>query len=214
MRVGRRRLLGGAIASLALMTGAGRAGAQTAGAPGEAALLLASATLKSSLFAQSVVLVTRTPTGESIGLVLNRRAQGSLQPDPPLPGQGGAAADIFRGGPLATSTDFALVETDTAVADTLDVAPGIRLGAGISRVRRLLQGAGAGRRRIFSGYAGWAPGQLADELGGGFWSARHVEADIVFDPDPDSLWVRLTAPGRAVRVEEPLPPAHRSALLL
>ena len=173
--------------------------------------MLASATLTGSLFAQSVVLVTRTPTGEAIGLILNRRANGGVPPEPPLPGEGEAAAHIFRGGPLATGSYFALVETDSAVADTIEVVHGIRLGAGISHVRRLLLGAGAGRRRIFNGYAGWAPGQLADELGGGFWSARHVNADVVFDPAPDSLWERLTAPGRAVRIEETMPPARRSA---
>ena len=174
-------------------------------------LLLASATLTDSLFAQSVVLVTRTPTGEAIGLILNRRARGGVPPEPPLPGERGAAPHIFRGGPLAIDSYFALVETDSAVADTIEVVPGIRLGAGISHVRRLLLGPGAGRRRIFSGYAGWAPGQLADELGGGFWRARQVDADVVFDPAPDSLWERLTAPGRAVRIEEIMPPLRGSA---
>jgi putative transcriptional regulator len=46
--------------------------------------------------------------------------------------------------------------------------------------------------RVYLGYAGWAPGQLETEIRLGAWSVLEDRPQIVFDPNPDSLWSRLT----------------------
>jgi hypothetical protein len=48
------------------------------------------------------------------------------------------------------------------------------------------------RFHLYLGYAAWAPGQLEAEIQLGAWTVLSHDLKIVFDPDPDSLWLRLT----------------------
>ena len=45
--------------------------------------------------------------------------------------------------------------------------------------------------RVFTGYAGWGPGQLADEIGSGSWHVLKGYDQDVLSGDPDSLWSRV-----------------------
>ena len=47
---------------------------------------------------------------------------------------------------------------------------------------------GAGRIRVFAGYAGWGPGQLDDELEREDWIVDPAQATDVFSEDPEALW--------------------------
>jgi putative transcriptional regulator len=42
--------------------------------------------------------------------------------------------------------------------------------------------------RIFAGYAGWSPGQLAAELEVGAWYVVDAEPGDAFTDTPDRLW--------------------------
>ncbi|MGH8917136.1 MAG: YqgE/AlgH family protein, partial [Actinomycetes bacterium] len=44
------------------------------------------------------------------------------------------------------------------------------------------------RLRVFSGYAGWGPGQLAGELRLGGWLLADPRPDDAFSDHPDELW--------------------------
>ena len=45
--------------------------------------------------------------------------------------------------------------------------------------------------RLFAGSAGWAPGQLEDELTEGAWWPVDADPDDVLTGDPGGLWVRV-----------------------
>lgn len=45
-----------------------------------------------------------------------------------------------------------------------------------------------GSLRVFAGYAGWAPGQLENELVEGAWYVVDCEPGDVSSPEPDRLW--------------------------
>ena len=45
--------------------------------------------------------------------------------------------------------------------------------------------------RLFAGSAGWATGQLDDELAEGAWWMIEPTADDVFSSDPEGLWARV-----------------------
>jgi putative transcriptional regulator len=45
--------------------------------------------------------------------------------------------------------------------------------------------------RMFAGYAGWAPGQLADEISAGGWRVVPADATVVFDRDADVVWKEM-----------------------
>lgn len=180
--------------ALALHGGAVRAQA------GQGVLLVATASIAGSMFDKSVVLVTRTPADETIGVIVNR----PLDVPPPadlaaLPGVGARLHPVHRGGPLAPATYFAIAETDAAPPGTLAAADGVRFAAGQGSLKALFDAVGNGRVKLFLGYAGWAPGQLESEIARGHWQALRVDPEVLFDPAPATLWERLSARRRAVR---------------
>ena len=63
--------------------------------------------------------------------------------------------------------------------------------------------------RVYLGYCGWAPGQLENETNQGFWRVLSGSADIIFDPEPETLWSRLIE--RAEKRIRGRPPAKASA---
>jgi len=48
--------------------------------------------------------------------------------------------------------------------------------------------AGRSQVRVFSGYAGWGPGQLDDEVAAGAWWVLEAQPDDPFCSDPERLW--------------------------
>ena len=163
------------------------------------ALLVATPDLRGSMFERSVVLVTRAPDANTIGLILNARSDAGSAADPERPQGANQLAGLYRGGPLATQSYFALAETSAVATGTVQLGGGIQLAAGSPASRSLFAAAGSGRSKLFRGYSGWAPGQLAQEVRGGAWIVQQADADVIFDAVPETLWERMTGKRRAVR---------------
>jgi putative transcriptional regulator len=53
--------------------------------------------------------------------------------------------------------------------------------------------------RFFSGYSGWAPGQLQGELDRGDWLVVDADAKTLFLKDTSRLWQDMVRRARAVR---------------
>lgn len=205
MVASQRRLACRGVLAALIGSGLGR-GALAQGATSQAAaLLVATPTLRGSMFERGVVVVAQAPDGNTIGLILNRPLDAALPPEFSGPDAGAQVGQVFAGGPLAPQSFFALAESGGAVDGAFALVDGIALAAGSAAVRRLFSAAGAGRRKLFRGYAGWADGQLAQEIKGGFWTPRLLLPDLLFDPAPQTMWERLTAAGRAVRAPPPAP---------
>jgi putative transcriptional regulator len=51
-------------------------------------------------------------------------------------------------------------------------------------------GPGPNRLRLYVGYSGWGAGQLERETVQGAWHLLSSDTNIVFDPDPTTLWER------------------------
>ncbi len=47
------------------------------------------------------------------------------------------------------------------------------------------------RFRVYAGYAGWAPGQLDQELSRGDWHLLQANAETLFDKAPQEVWPEL-----------------------
>jgi putative transcriptional regulator len=45
--------------------------------------------------------------------------------------------------------------------------------------------------RVFTGYSGWGPGQLEDEIEAGGWFVLEGQEADVLSPEPDRLWERV-----------------------
>jgi len=142
-------------------------------------LLVASPTLFDPNFTSSVVLVIHHGDPGAVGVVLNRPT--TLSPDR-LPSGWPVSDPVHAGGPVEPEIAIALAESDEDHGSWERVGPGMWLAdleGPPTPVRRL---------RIFSGYAGWGPGQLEDEISRGDWIVADATPEDVFTADTSGLW--------------------------
>ncbi|NIO41187.1 MAG: hypothetical protein GTO41_14045 [Burkholderiales bacterium] len=70
-------------------------------------------------------------------------------------------------------------------------------------------------QRFFAGYAGWAPGQLENEIGRGDWHVLPADPDVVFDNELDTLWLRMYQRATLPRAQvSPLQPGFALGLFV
>lgn len=143
-------------------------------------LLVASPLLADPNFLRSVVLVLQHDADGAAGLVLNRPSTALVEGH--LPQWAAAAADpalVFMGGP---------VEPEVGIG--LALRSGDQVGAlqGVGLIDLELVPSEAPPVRIFSGYAGWGPGQLEDEMREGAWLLADADPSDAFHPQPERLW--------------------------
>jgi putative transcriptional regulator len=153
-------------------------------------LLVATPVLLDPNFTDSVVLMLDVNEQGALGVVLNRPT--GLAVGDVLAGWSELVAEpdvLFEGGPV--STDGALAVALRATDG--EVGPGFRevvdrlalldLDTPSELVAEDLDGL-----RIFAGYAGWAAGQLDDEIAEGHWYVVPGAASDVFRLDTATLW--------------------------
>jgi putative transcriptional regulator len=159
-------------------------------APG--ALLVASRDLADPNFRQTVIVLLDHDKNGTMGLVVNRQTDVPLsRVFQKLPAAEKQSAPVYVGGPVSMTAVQALVRSSGTGAEGQPVAEGLH----VIRTRRALEErlgspADPARFRVYLGYSGWAPGQLAQEVGVGAWHIFPADAGVVFDPDPDTLWDR------------------------
>ncbi len=148
--------------------------------------LVARPILKDPSFRRAVVLLLQHGPEGAFGLVVNRPAKAK---DIPFP--------IFRGGPCEAPGLFMLhghpdwLETP----DDATVAPGIFVGDADCAQRLNQEEIDESIRfRMFTGYAGWGPNQLENELGAGAWAIVPATGEALFDTPTEDLWANLLPP--------------------
>lgn len=156
-------------------------------------LLVAAPRLADPNFSRTVVLLLAHSEEGAVGLVLNRPSTTAV--GAPLPEWEDFASEpavVFMGGPVSEgSICLAQAKPQVAVPETgylpLEGSLGtVDLEADPAFVAPWLE-----RLRIFSGYAGWGPGQLEDEISSGAWWALEATEDDMFSSDPEALWKRV-----------------------
>lgn len=151
-------------------------------------LLVASPALRDPNFDRTVVLLLEHTEDGALGVVLNRPSQ--LDLSEALPEWGGLAIEpqvVFVGGPVQTGSLIGLAAawTDGQVEGWTPLIG--RLGA-VDLEHPDALAPGIGEVRIFSGYAGWASGQLESELEVGAWFVLDAAPDDALSPEPERLW--------------------------
>ncbi|MGY1823628.1 YqgE/AlgH family protein [Geodermatophilus sp. SYSU D00079] len=158
-------------------------------------LLVAMPTLTDPTFAGTVVFVLDHSDTGTLGVVLGRPSQVEIRDV--LPGWCDLAVEpgVFHvGGPCETDTALCL-----AVCPGVAPAPdsGLRRVAGdvhlvdLDAEPDVLDGQVQGLR-VFAGYAGWSPGQLAGEVAEGAWACvPGTPDDVLSELAGPELWRRV-----------------------
>ena len=161
-------------------------------------------------FAESVVLLVEHGAHGSVGLVVNQPTRlplSDLLPD--VDGLAARGDRVHVGGPVAQETVRLLVRTRDAPPSSLRVLDDVWLSASPETLGGLLEKPSP-PFRAYVGYAGWAAGQLEDELRRGVWVVAPAHGDAVFGDDLHGLWSDLLRRHEGVRTEAPRPEGHRS----
>ncbi len=165
-------------------------------------LLVARANHPDPNFRDAVVLLIRHDEGGSMGLVINRPTAIPLALALPDFERVVPAGDkIYYGGPVEPQTVLFLARLPSPPPASTEVFANVYA----SSSRKLL-GELFGRQRpadglrIFSGYAGWDPGQLEFEILRGDWHRLPAEAKWIFDEKPGKVWPELNRKATAIMV--------------
>ena len=154
-------------------------------------LLVASPTLQDANFRRTVILMLDHGSDGALGLVVNRPMEVDVssvlpawQPYTTAPGR------LFQGGPVQLDSALGLVAMP---GNNGSDAVGVRLLNGSIGLVDLdappeVIASGLAGLRIFAGYAGWAAGQLENEIREGAWYVVDSEPRDAFSDYPEKLW--------------------------
>jgi putative transcriptional regulator len=97
------------------------------------------------------------------------------------------AERVRYGGPCERARIWLMHGGDMPLTDAVPIAPGVHLGSSPDLLRELNEQLEV-PLMIFSGYAGWAPGQLEHEMQENSWLPGEVTPALVFSTSPDDVW--------------------------
>lgn len=128
-----------------------------------------------------------------MGLIVNRPLAGLAFDDllrqlklEPLPPQ--RRIRMLAGGPVESGRGFVLHSDDWETEGSLAVMPGLALTASTDILKAVAGGGGPRRCVLALGYAGWAPGQLEDEIQHNAWLSVPADESLVFRDDTAGTW--------------------------
>jgi len=96
---------------------------------------------------------------------------------------------VLKGGPVETGRGFVLHSADFFIENsTLPIDDGICLTATLDILKAIARGDGPASAVLALGYAGWAPGQLENEIQENGWLHCTADADLIFGTDNDGKY--------------------------
>ncbi len=160
-------------------------------------LLVAMPQVVDPFFHRSVVLMLEHEAEGSFGMIVNRPTElavGELLEGLEIPWSGEREDLTWFGGPVQPNLGSVLfLETDLSIPmpseGVLEIGDGVRLSQDIG-VLRDLAAEPPPKLRVLLGYAGWAAGQLEQEMDRNDWLVVPFDAGILFDLDPTRAWTR------------------------
>ena len=149
-------------------------------------LLIATPALDQGMFKASVTYICQHDEGGAMGVIINRPSD--LKIDELLTDSYSeesllATQPVMVGGPIELERGFILHQNladDRRWRSTLQVSEHIALTSSKDILAALDSGSGPRQFMFVLGYAGWAPGQLEQELQENTWLISPANTDIIF----------------------------------
>ena len=160
-------------------------------------LLVAAPGMPDPRFARTVIFMLQHNDGGALGLIVNRPI--AVEPASKvlkrLDGkdrsiEAGRRVRIHYGGPVQPARGFFVHSSDYAGTGTVAVTGRVSVTGPLVILRALAGGKGPTKGFLALGYAGWAPGQLENEIRRKDWVTVPPDHRLVFDGDKPSAWKR------------------------
>lgn len=156
-------------------------------------LLVATEEMKDPRFVESVIYIVKHDHEGTMGLVINRpMAQGPI--DDLLKGFGAETKGntreitIHYGGPVSSRQGFLLHSDDLLLENSIKAKDGIAATSDTKMIQAIANGKGPRQFLFMLGYAGWAPGQLEDEIHAKTWVVVAADKSLIFGKDAEKKW--------------------------
>lgn len=105
---------------------------------------------------------------------------------------------VYFGGPVQTERGFVLHTPPQIFSSTLTVNEVVSLTTSKDVLEAVSQGAGPNKFMVSLGYAGWAAGQLEEEIKQNAWLSVGADPNVIFDMAPEQ---RLPAAMRLLGID-------------
>ncbi len=164
-------------------------------------MLIAMPAMTDERFARAVIYVCAHSTEGAMGIVVNRPAgninfldllaQLEVIPASERIDLASAANDvkILNGGPVETGRGFVLHSADFFIENsTLPIHEGVCLTATLDILKAIAHGSGPHDAVLALGYAGWAPGQLEQEIQQNGWLHCDADPELIFGRDANGKY--------------------------
>jgi putative transcriptional regulator len=166
-------------------------------------LLVAMPVMEDPRFERSVIYLCAHSSEGAMGIIVNRPA-GSID----FPGllvqldiideadqiklpENAEMMRVLKGGPVDTGRGFVLHSSDFYIENaTLNIDDGISLTATVDILKAIAKGVGPKHAILALGYAGWAAGQLENEIQHNGWLHCDADPDLIFGEDVEEKYDR------------------------
>jgi putative transcriptional regulator len=156
--------------------------------------LIAMPGLRDPNFSRTVTYICEHTDQGAMGIVINRPMEIRLgevlsqldidSDDPRVLG-----ATVYLGGPVQPDRGFVLHTAGERFDSTLAITPDLSMTTSRDVLEAIAAGRGPDQSLIALGYAGWAPGQLEDEMGANAWLSGPADSDILFRLPDEARWL-------------------------
>lgn len=155
--------------------------------PAEGRVLVSDPSLNDFYFSRSVVLLTEHNEKGSIGFVVNKPVQASL--DELLDGFPHFQANISVGGPVNPNSVQYIHTLGPIISGSVHLFDNLFWGGDFDELKALIRDGQAQPQQIkfFFGYSGWAADQLKAEMATDSWVVTTLDTDAIMDSG-HSLW--------------------------
>ena len=166
-------------------------------------MLIAMPSMRDERFARALIYMCAHSAEGAMGIIVNQPAADISFPDLlvklevipaneriQLPRRAGAIK-VLKGGPVETQRGFVLHTADFFIENsTLPIDEGICLTATLDILKAIARDEGPKSAVLALGYAGWAPGQLENEIQHNGWLHCTADPDLVFGTDTGGKYER------------------------
>ncbi len=156
--------------------------------PAPGVLLIADPFLKDPNFMRTVVFLTEHKDEGTIGFVLNRQYENTL--DELLPEIEGHKFPVYYGGPVQMNTIHFLHRYPEEIPGGVEVMKGVWWGGDFDSLIRLINSGAIDptKIRFYIGYSGWGSGQLEAEMQEKTWLTVEASRQLVFHSRAEEIW--------------------------
>lgn len=160
---------------------------------GGGTLLISDPFLKDPQFIRSVVLLCENNEEGSIGFIINKLSNQTL--DKLLPEFADFSLPVYYGGPVQTNTLHFIHTAPNLISNGQEIYKNIYWGGNFEQLVSAIKNnqLDANYIKFFLGYSGWGKNQLQGELDEKTWLTAMTTKDLIFNTVPELIWKQAIA---------------------